>query len=113
MSTTMPLVFSNEVKHYLPEEWYEHILNTNQDYESLRVVSLTRVKNLDSAWGHEYIQFIVEDELSNKQARVYAECGVPKSSIDVITTSVNPITFGRDSVDGVTIGFDKKGEKGR
>ncbi|OKP09804.1 hypothetical protein PENSUB_4805 [Penicillium subrubescens] len=109
----MPLVFSSEVKHYLPEEWYKHILNKSQDYESLRVVTLTRVKNLDSAWGHEYIQFIVEDELSNERARVYAERGVPKSSIDAIATGVTPITFGRESVDGVTIGFDEKGEKGR
>jgi hypothetical protein len=49
--------------------------------------------------------------LSNERARVYAERGVPKSSIDVIATSVNPITLGRDSVDGVTIGFDEKGGK--
>lgn len=51
--------------------------------------------------------------MSNERACVYAERGVPKSSIDVIAMSVNPITFGSDSVDGVTIGFDEQGEKGR
>lgn len=119
MSESMPLVFSKVLKHHLPEEWYKHIKNNIRDYESLRIISVTRVKDLESPWAHEYVQFIVEDEVTQNRARIYAERGVSKSSIHTIAIAAtgpsgfNPITFGRDSVDGVTIGFNEDGDCGR
>ncbi|GLA19280.1 hypothetical protein AnigIFM62618_006949 [Aspergillus niger] len=125
--TSMPLVFSKEVKHHDPEDWYSEIRKYDQDYESLRIASLTRVKDLDSDWAHEYVEFIVQRQSPIGRARVYAERGVPKISIDkappamsVNTStflsqqiSVNPFTFGRGAVDGVTIGVNECDKEGR
>ncbi|GCB23332.1 hypothetical protein AAWM_06217 [Aspergillus awamori] len=125
--TSMPLVFSKEVKHHDPEDWYSEIRKYGQDYESLRIASLTRVKDLDSDWAHEYVEFIVQRQLPIGRARVYAERGVPKISIDKVPPamsvntstflsqqiSVNPFTFGRGAVDGVTIGVNECDKEGR
>ncbi|KAL1860950.1 hypothetical protein Plec18170_001464 [Paecilomyces lecythidis] len=107
---SMPLVFSEYVHHYKPEEWWKGIQKHSKDYESLRVISLTRVKDLDSPWAHEYVQFIVEDVVSKERTRIYAERGVHKDSVEVVPISalkVNPFTFGRDRVDGLTVGYNE------
>ncbi|KAJ5242966.1 uncharacterized protein N7469_001293 [Penicillium citrinum] len=71
---------------------------------------LTRVKDLDSPWAHEYVQFIVEDIASKERARIYAERGTDKEMSEVVPWAAighNPFTFGRDSVDGITIGYNE------
>lgn len=107
---SMPLVFSEYVHHYKPGDWWNGIQRHSKDYESLRVISLTRVKDLDSPWAHEYVQFIVEDIASKERARIYAERGTDKEMSEVVPWAAighNPFTFGRDSVDGITIGYNE------
>ncbi|KAK5806417.1 hypothetical protein VI817_000675 [Penicillium citrinum] len=98
------------VHHYKPGDWWNGIQRHSKDYESLRVISLTRVKDLDSPWAHEYVQFIVEDIASKERARIYAERGTDKEMSEVVPWAAighNPFTFGRDSVDGITIGYNE------
>lgn len=51
--------------------------------------------------------------MSKSRARIYAERGVNTAWLDSVPVSfnawnvTNPFTFGRDSVDGITIGYDE------
>ncbi|KAI2816752.1 hypothetical protein CBS115989_6523 [Aspergillus niger] len=110
--TSMPLVFSKEVKHYDPEDWYSEIQKNSQDYESLRIASLTRVKDLDSDWAHEYVEFIIQGQLPIGRARVYAKRGVPKISIDKVPPAMS-VNTSTGAVDGVTIGVNECDKEGR
>lgn len=56
-------------------EWADLLRSGKDKYANCRVVSFSRVKNLNSKWKHEYVQFIVEEETTQDRARVYAERG--------------------------------------
>ncbi|KAH7273313.1 hypothetical protein B0J15DRAFT_566502 [Fusarium solani] len=65
-------------------EWAELLRASKDKYANCRVVSLTRVKDLNSVWKHEYVQFVVEETGSKDRARVYAERG-NKTNLDWVT----------------------------
>lgn len=87
-------LFENESKPHATQEWYRKIRDNPKTYENCFVISFTRVKDLDSKWKHEYVQFVVEDESQEEdkddsnRTRVYAERGNAKD-LDWVTVGVN------------------------
>lgn len=82
--TSLDFLFTDKKAFKPTRDWAELIRSGKDKYANCRVVSFTRVKNLDSKWKHEYLQFIVEEETGKERARVYAERGNEKD-LDWVT----------------------------
>ncbi|KAH0172302.1 hypothetical protein KCU67_g1786, partial [Aureobasidium melanogenum] len=82
--TTIKYLFTDEKDRKSTTTWTESLREAQDQYSNCRVVSFTRVKDLNSNWKHEYVQFIVEEETTKDRARVYAERGNEKD-LDWVT----------------------------
>ena len=77
-------LFTDKQAVYKTEHWSEKLHENPELYEHCSLVNFTRVKNLDSDYKHEYVQFIVEDSDTKERARVYAERANDKW-VDIVT----------------------------
>ena len=77
-------LFTDKQTAYKTEHWSEKLHEHPEFYANCSLVSFTRVKNLDSDYKHEYVQFIVEDSDIKERARVYAE-RANEELVDVVT----------------------------
>ncbi|KAL2675534.1 hypothetical protein Neosp_011720 [[Neocosmospora] mangrovei] len=75
VKTSIDYLFTDSKSVKPTREWADLLRASKDKYTDCRVVSLTRVKDLNSNWKHEYLQFIVEETGSKDRARVYAERG--------------------------------------
>jgi hypothetical protein len=82
--TSIEYLFSDTTAKKSTGDWAQALRDAKDQYSNCRVVSLTRVKDLNSDWKHEYVQFIVEEESTKDRARVYAERGNEKD-LDWVT----------------------------
>lgn len=92
VKTSIEWLFTDKQEYHKTGEWYEHLKKNETLYANCSVVSFTRVKNLDSKYMHEYVQFIVEENTTGDRARIYAERGNEKD--------LDWVTCGRTEVDG-------------
>ncbi|RKL36648.1 hypothetical protein BFJ72_g8197 [Fusarium proliferatum] len=77
VKTSIDYLFTENKSIKPTREWADLLRNNKEKYANCRVVSFTRVKDLNSNWKHEYLQFIVEETSTKDRARVYAERGNP------------------------------------
>ncbi|EWY89925.1 hypothetical protein FOYG_07569 [Fusarium oxysporum NRRL 32931] len=81
---SIPYLFEDSISYKPTREWADLLRLNKQKYANCNVVSFTRVKDLNSDWKHEYLQFIVEDSVTKDRARVYAERG-NETQLDWVT----------------------------
>lgn len=84
VKASIDYLFTDERSTKPTRDWAELLRASKDKYANCRVVSLTRVKDLNSTWKHEYVQFVVEETGSKERARVYAERGNEKD-LDWVT----------------------------
>ncbi|KAH6949054.1 hypothetical protein BKA56DRAFT_597542 [Ilyonectria sp. MPI-CAGE-AT-0026] len=82
--TSINYLFTDSRSVKPTREWADLLRSNKDQYADCRVVSFTRVKDLNSDWKHEYVQFIVEENTTKDRARVYAERGNEKD-LDWVT----------------------------
>ncbi|KAF7555308.1 hypothetical protein G7Z17_g2328 [Cylindrodendrum hubeiense] len=82
--TSIDYLFTDRQSVKPTREWADLLRSSKDKYADCRVVSFTRVKDLNSDWKHEYVQFIVEENATHDRARVYAERG-NETDLDWVT----------------------------
>ena len=100
---SLDFLFTNQRATKPTREWSELLEAGKDSYANCRVVSFTRVKNLNSDWKHEYVQFIVEEESTKERARVYAERGNEKDLDWVTFGPTETITSGSKGLNDLPI----------
>lgn len=78
--TSLEWLFTDEIEFHKTGDWYEHLKKNESLYADCSVVSFTRIKNLDSKYMHEYVQFIVEENSTGNRTRV---CGERRNEKDL------------------------------
>jgi hypothetical protein len=71
--TSIEYLFTDKRAAKPTREWADLLRLGKSKYANCRVVSYTRVKDLNSDWKHEYVQFVVEEEKTKDRARVSAQ----------------------------------------
>ena len=89
---TIKYLFADKIERHRCPAWLKLLQDNKELYANCDVVTFTRVKNLDSDWKHEYVQFIVEDRDSGERTRVYAERANEKD-LDYVTIGRDEKTF--------------------
>ncbi|RMJ13276.1 hypothetical protein CDV36_007050 [Fusarium kuroshium] len=82
--TSIDYLFTDSRAFKPTREWADLLRASKDKYANCRVVSFTRIKDLNSPWKHEYVQFVVEETDSKDRARVYAERG-NETQLDWVT----------------------------
>jgi hypothetical protein len=87
-------LFTDEERIYKTQDWFDELSKQPELYQKCSIVNFTRVKNLDSDYKHEYVQFIVEDSTTGDRARVYAE-RANEEWVDVVSVGRAELGFNK------------------